>query len=1121
MKKNKIKRTIAGVLAAILVSSSLVCMPTITSSAIYDGYYYFTDETAQSFIDTKITNDLSTASKASIIVHYVAQLSHSDGETNNCIACASDVQKLCEAVGIPCYMRYSARYDAYAGNQHCNNVIDVDGTAYIADANYDDTKPIFRKATEVYNYYQGDGRCDGKFVYTVDDNGDATIYECFMFNADTITFPSEIAGHPVKSIWEMTFVDAAAIKKIVIPSSVTTLTAGYNFRNLDNLESVTLSENITELPYFCFNNCSKLSLINLENIKTYENSCLDNTAITSIDFTNATSIGEGVVDKCNSLKSVILPKDISAIPGCFAICPNLTSISIPSTATSIGQYAFSSCSSLELTVPDSVTSFGTDCFRGIKSVICSSNSAAHAYCKANNVTYKLTDAAPTDISTCTVSYETYTQEYTGTEKKPIVSRVCNGTKYLTEGVDYTIEYKNNINAGTGSIVIKGTGKYNSGDTYYTGTKNLDFTINAKNIGECDIKLDTYSMMYNGKGLEPGVTVTDETKTLTEGVDYTVKYAENVNIGTHAWVAIIGMGNYAGSSNGEYFTITACAHSWDNGVVTKEATCSSAGTIRYTCNNCGVTKTSSIPKIDHSANKDYWVERTVVEPTATTDGYTAYFCRLCGEWIEFGRTLPKTGSITNPVVKNTVISDADVSISNTSYVYTGSAIKPTITIKKNDTTLVAGTDYTISYDTNADVGEKYITITGAGEYTGTVVKTFTITAKSMTSATVSEISAQTYTGSAIKPTITVKDGTKALVNGTDYTVAYSNNTKAGTATVKIKGKGNYTGTITKTFTIKAKSMTSATVSAISAQTYKGSAIKPTITVKDGTKTLANGTDYTVAYSNNTKVGTATVKITGSGNYTGTITKTFTIKAKSMTSATVSTISAQTYKGSAIKPTITVKDGTKTLANGTDYTVAYSNNTKVGTATITIKGKGNYSGSITKTFTIKAKSISKSATVSGVVSKTYNGKAQTQKITVKLGSKVLVYGTDYTISYSSNKAVGEAKMVIKGKENYCGSFVKYFNIKPRKEAMKRVTADKKSFKAIWTKMTEATGYQLEYSTSSKFTNSKKTWITSKNSTAKTISKLSAKKTYYVRVRTYTKVGKTKYYGAWSTTVSVKTK
>ena len=213
-------------------------------------------------------------------------------------------------------------------------------------------------------------------------------------------------------------------------------------------------------------------------------------------------------------------------------------------------------------------------------------------------------------------------------------------------------------------------------------------------------------------------------------------------------------------------------------------------------------------------------------------------------------------------------------------------------------------------------------------------------------------------------MTVKDGTKTLTNGTHYSVAYSNNTNAGTATVTITGKGNYTGTKTATFKINAKSASGFTVSTIAAQTYTGSAITPAITVKDGTKTLTNGTHYSVAYSNNINAGTATVTITGKGNYTGTKTATFKINAKSASGFTVSTIAAQTYTGSAITPAITVKDGTKTLTNGTHYSVAYSNNINVGTATITITGKGNYTGIKTVTFRIvvEADSIPQNLTAS---------------------------------------------------------------------------------------------------------------------------------------------------------------
>ena len=285
-------------------------------------------------------------------------------------------------------------------------------------------------------------------------------------------------------------------------------------------------------------------------------------------------------------------------------------------------------------------------------------------------------------------------------------------------------------------------------------------------------------------------------------------------------------------------------------------------------------------------------------------------------------------------------------------YTGSAITPTVTVKDGSTTLTSGTHYTVSYSNNINAGTATVTITGKGNYTGTKSANFTINAKNASNLTIFEIAAVTYNGSAFTPTVTVKDGSTTLTSGTHYTVSYSNNINAGTATVTITGKGNYTGTKSANFTINAKSASNLTISEIAAVTYNGSAQTPTVTVNDGTTTLVKDIDYTVSYSNNIDVGTATVTITGKGNYTGTKTANFTINPliKDVSSLTISDIAAVTYNGSAQTPTVTVMDESTTLTNGTDYTVAYSNNTNAGTATATITGMGNYTGSRNVNFTI---------------------------------------------------------------------------------------------------------------------------------------------------------------------------
>ncbi|WP_419562951.1 hypothetical protein [Ruminococcus sp.] len=240
--------------------------------------------------------------------------------------------------------------------------------------------------------------------------------------------------------------------------------------------------------------------------------------------------------------------------------------------------------------------------------------------------------------------------------------------------------------------------------------------------------------------------------------------------------------------------------------------------------------------------------------------------------------------------------------------------------------------------------------------------------------------------------------------------------------------------------------------------------------------------------------------------------------SKASVTLST-STYAYDGKAKKPGVTVKLNGKTLKNGTDYTVSYSNNTKVGTATVKITGKGNYTGSVSKTYSIK--NNFKKATISGISTKAFTGKNITQNITVKYNGKTLKNGTDYTVSYSNNKKIGTATVKIAGKGSYTGTVTKTFKINPAKQEIQKLTAKSKAFFVDWAQKGSATGYEIQYATNSKFTSAKKVTIKNNKTDTKTISKLSGKKKYYVRVRSYTTVKGTKYYGAWSASKSVTTK
>ena len=240
--------------------------------------------------------------------------------------------------------------------------------------------------------------------------------------------------------------------------------------------------------------------------------------------------------------------------------------------------------------------------------------------------------------------------------------------------------------------------------------------------------------------------------------------------------------------------------------------------------------------------------------------------------------------------------------------------------------------------------------------------------------------------------------------------------------------------------------------------------------------------------------------------------------SKASVTLST-STYAYDGKTKTPSVTVKVNGKTLKKGTDYTVSYSNNTKVGTATVKITGKGNYTGSVSKTYSIK--NNFKKATVSGISTKAFTGKNITQSITVKYNGKTLKNGTDYTVSYSNNKKIGIATVKIAGKGSYTGTITKTFKINPAKQEIQKLTAKSKAFFVDWAQKGSATGYEIQYATNSKFTSAKKVTITNNKTDKTTISKLSGKKKYYVRVRSYTTVKGTKYYGAWSAVKNVTTK
>ena len=525
-----------------------------------------------------------------------------------------------------------------------------------------------------------------------------------------------------------------------------------------------------------------------------------------------------------------------------------------------------------------------------------------------------------------------------------------------------------------------------------------------------------------------------------------------------------------------FTCGCTSHTYGSAVITKQPTCTSEGTKTKTCTQCGATVTETIAKLSHSYTA------TVVAPTCTTDGYTLHKCSVCG----------------------------------TSY--------------KDNTTKATGHSY----------GNSVVTKQPTCTSEGTAIKTCT-----KCNATVTETIPKTshkYADTVVAPTCTAGGYTlhKCSVCGTSYK---DNTTKAtghsyGNSVVTKQPTCTSEGTAIKTCTkcnatvtekLPAKGHTAVTdkgypATCTTAGKTDGSHCSVCNTVIKA-QTVINATGHKSSGWIVDKA--ASIGVKGSKHKECTVCnkvlETAEIPALSRISISKASVTLSTstyaYDGKAKKPGVTVKLNGKTLKNGTDYTVSYSNNTKVGTAKVTITGKGNYTGSVSKTYSIK--NNFKKATVLGISNKSYTGKNITQSITVKYNGKTLKKGTDYTVSYSNNKSIGTATVKIAGKGSYTGTITKTFKINPAKQEIQKLTAKSKAFFVDWAQKGSATGYEIQYATNSKFTSAKKVTITNKKTDKTTISKLSGKKKYYVRVRSYTTVKGTKYYGAWSASKSVTTK
>ena len=435
-----------------------------------------------------------------------------------------------------------------------------------------------------------------------------------------------------------------------------------------------------------------------------------------------------------------------------------------------------------------------------------------------------------------------------------------------------------------------------------------------------------------------------------------------------------------------------------------------------------------------------------------------------------------------------------------------------------------------------------TVTIPGAFTGDVAFT-AYWIKPLTSQDISiTIPEQTYTGSTLAPKVTVKDGSKELIAGTDYTVSYQQGGKAVTEMkdavdydVVITGIGHYDGSVTKTFTISPKSITGAVVTLDKTQmTYNGEeqSVKVTGVVIDGLSLTSK--DYTVSGNTGKKKDTYTVTVTGQGNYKDTATATWQIVEKAMT------VSAENvtvpYDGQPHGITVIVTDPAEGAAvkygtaEGIYDLEASPTISDAGTLTVyfkaTAENYNDYTGFATVTVTappVPQKTDIGKAKISAE-DQEYTGKEIKPKLTVKLNGKKLKEKKDYTAAFKFNKDIGKATVTITGTGDYTGTATGSFLIIPKKVGSPKLTAEKGKKDALtlsWKAGKGIDGYEIEYGLKKDFKGAKKIKVKGAKNDEYEIKKLTAKKTYYVRIRAWKKAKGKMYYSAWSKTLSKKVK
>ena len=458
--------------------------------------------------------------------------------------------------------------------------------------------------------------------------------------------------------------------------------------------------------------------------------------------------------------------------------------------------------------------------------------------------------------------------------------------------------------------------------------------------------------YTGIAVTPSVNVFYNNKKLTTGIDYTISYQNNIKAATSdaqkaPTVIVKGKGTYSGTKK-ETFTIDKLTLTKDH---LKIAT-NYPKKIKYT--PIVTNDSNNILK----AGRDYTLtyqdsSGKPLNKQPTTEGN--YQIQIqgtgsCAGDFRCSYSISESGGAT-------AINKGRAEIGSFTY---GNG-EPKVSLAVNGNNLISGTDYIVNFVNVGKKGTATATFIGIGNYTGTLKKNFKVQAAPIQENDIRVPKTAAYAKGGAKPNVTVTVNGRSLVMNTDYTVSYKNNTKVGnTAKVVIKGKGNYSGSVTKMFSIEQQSLRAENIKIYVSDAQTGK--NPAVTVYD-----ANGKKLTANSDYRTEIDKKEHKVTitpgKNGLYKDSVDKDYRElpKKQLVTSVTLKKTQPKSfaYTGEEIKleqDWLTVKAGKTELKKNEFEIIGYVNNIQKGTATVIIKGCGEYGGIKMYNYKITAKNLS---------------------------------------------------------------------------------------------------------------------------------------------------------------------